>query len=394
MKILIIGQLPVEVGGKYTNGVCNVVYELSKCSSQDVKQYVYATNMDDIIARNIHSKTRYFGTILRPRNVLFNVLQRPLQTLRKWYYYKNVTHMSVIRNEFYYDNFTRIIQKVKPDIIHCMNIVQLAPLHFAAKEFRIPIVTTLHGVFTNMQDDKDLQEGNIMLSNYTTGLTAETMAGIVKMGFPASKSFLIPNGTDTSKFYYDNNERVKLRKILGLDNETTMMVTVGSLQHRKGQYSFCKILKDLPNSFKYHYYIIGSGPDKDKINKYIIDNGLQDKISIIGYIENTELYKYYSSADLYIHCSYAEGQALSEVEAFATDLKIAVNRDIVDTVVTDTKNERDYFIFEYNHFENEEFVNWAKNHKNNRRTRKQYDWNSIYKMYVCMYKKILKDEND
>ena len=47
-----------------------------------------------------------------------------------------------------------------------------------------------------------------------------------------------------------------------------------------------------------------------------------------------------------------------------------------------------------NHFENEEFVNWAKNHKNNRRTRKQYDWNSIYKMYVCMYKKILKDEND
>ena len=37
MRILIIGQLPKEIGGNYTTGAANVVYELSKQRDDGVR---------------------------------------------------------------------------------------------------------------------------------------------------------------------------------------------------------------------------------------------------------------------------------------------------------------------------------------------------------------------
>ena len=45
MRILIIGQLPKEIGGNYTTGAANVVYELSKQREDGVLYYTYGTNI-------------------------------------------------------------------------------------------------------------------------------------------------------------------------------------------------------------------------------------------------------------------------------------------------------------------------------------------------------------
>ena len=349
MRVLMIGQLPKEVGGSYTTGVCNVVYELSRCISEDVDLFVYATNLYVDKGKCIPGNAKYLGTRFRYLKVIWNVISNPIKTIRQWHYYKKVTHMSPIRCEFYKDNFMRVIKDVKPDIIHCMNIFQMAPLYYANLGSGIPIVLTLHGVFfDNDRDVEDLTKGNVLLSDYVTGLTPETMKRIVEiLHYSKDKSYMIPNGTDTKKFFYDSEARYELRKELCIDEDTCVMITVGSLQHRKGQLSFCKLLQRMPDEFNYKYIIIGKGDDKEKIEKYVLDNGMQEKVQIIGYVSNTELYKYYSAADVYIHSSYEEGQALSEVEAYASGLKVAANKDIIGTIVTDTTNKMDYYIYEY-----------------------------------------------
>ena len=90
--------------------------------------------------------------------------------------------------------------------------------------------------------------------------------------------------------------------------------------------------------------------------------------------------------------SFAEGQALSEVEAYTTDLKIALNIDIVGTVVTDTNNKSDYYLYDYDNFIVKDFIQWVQNRKTCRNTRRQLDWNTIMKQYISVYNRILKIE--
>lgn len=385
-----VGQLPKEVGGSYTTGVCNVVYELSRCYNKEVEMYVYATNLASDKASRIQGPSKYFGTKMRYFDVIWNVIKNPLKSVKEWRYYYQVTHMFPIRCEFYKDNFIRLIKEVQPDLIHCMNIFQMAPLYFANPNHNIPIVLTLHGVFfDNDKNVEDLTKGNIQLADYTTGLTPETMRGIESLNFPSFKSFMIPNGTDINKFHFDGNERMKIRSILGVKDDTVLMITVASLQQRKGQLSFCKILNKMPGEFNYKYVIIGKGEDEIKINQFVRDNNLQEKIFIIGYVPNIDLYKYYSAADIYIHSSYEEGQALSEIEAYATGLKTAVNKDIIGTVITYESNPDNYFTFDYKKFDVQAFINWCQAKYENRVTRKQFDWNNILDMYKVIYNSII-----
>ena len=114
---------------------------------------------------------------------------------------------------------------------------------------------------------------------------------------------MIPNGTDTSKFYYSEEERSALRKELAIDDETTVFLTIGSLSHRKGQYTMLTKLIELPSEFKYLYLIIGKGADEDKIKAYITENCMEGKVRVVGYVPNNELYRYHSAADVYLHCS-------------------------------------------------------------------------------------------
>ena len=387
MKILMIGQLPKEAGGKGTTGVGNVVYELSKCANNDVEFVVYATNMKDNKSRK-EGKCFYRGSRIRPLASLGHFVSNPLRAIKEYSYYRNKCgHGTVMRYEAFRDNIQRIIKEEKPDVIHCMSLVQMASTYFANRKYGIPTILTEHGC----DPDPNTECGNtIHLPDVVTGLTPQTMEDIAVHGIPKEKTVMVPNGTDTQKFYYSEEERIRLRKELGVDDQATVMLTIGSLCHRKGQYTMLSKIKELPSSFKYLYLIIGKGEDYDKIVAYINENQLQDRVRVIGYVANNELYRYHSAADVYVHCSRSEGQALSEVEAYATDLKTVVNRDVATTIVTDINNKDDYLVFDFDTFDVNDFVSWASLHKKHRHTRSKYDWNEIFGMYVEVYKKLLK----
>lgn len=390
MRVLLVGQLPVEAGGSYTTGVCNVVYELSKCANEDVKYVVYATNMLDIDRRN-EGNSIYRGTRINIFSSIIYLIKHPIESIREWNFYKHKCHASFIRNYAYRYNIERVIKEERPDIIHCMNVFQTASCYFANKKYKLPLILTLHGVNLNPQS-QDFMGSE--LADVVTGLTKDTMKGIKSLGVNDKKMVMIPNGTDTSRFYYSDEERVKLRNELGVDDNTTVMLTIGSISHRKGQLSFIYKLKAIPNNFKYLYLIIGKGDDEEKIRTFVEDNKMYDRVRIIGYVDNSELYKYHSAADVYVHASRWEGQALSEVEAYATDIKIVLNRDVIGTVITDTTNPEDYWLFDFDTFDEISFMRWASQHKRERKTRRLYDWKRIFEMYSNVYFRLMVREKN
>lgn len=393
MKILLIGQLPAEIGGNYTTGAANVVYELSKQSCQDMVYYTYGTNISSAKAQEASAAaSQYIGYKIRPFGMLFNTLLHPVATYRHWKHYKDADHHSILRYAFYEYNIRAAIKAVKPDLIHVNSIDNVSPIRFALGSKKIPVLLTCHGIFYR-GDKKDIVNRdrylcNIGLADAYSGLTAESLDEYEDfLGIDRKLVAIIPNGVDCSKYYFSKSERQKLRKEMGISDECKVFITVASVQERKGQLDFLKLLSILPMD-NYRYWIVGKGPDEIAINQYINEHNLQQKVSLLGYKTANELYKYYSAADIYAHPSWKEGQALSELEANATGLPTIVNKAIVKTIASDT-NSDNYYILDFADINVESLIAWINRRGNERRSRKTFDWSVIANRYYNLYKEII-----
>lgn len=93
-----------------------------------------------------------------------------------------------------------------------------------------------------------------------------------------------------------------------------ILCTCGRLSHVKGfdlAVEAAKILKD--NNTRFIWYFIGDGPERESLEKMIIENSLSECIIITGMKDNP--YPMIKSADIYIQPSYEEAHPLSIIEA-------------------------------------------------------------------------------
>lgn len=383
MKVLIIGQLPVEVGGNYTTGIAKVVFALSLQNISGLSYAVYATNAKERNINVSHSSSKYYGYKFLIGRMLSNIISHPISTFQEWKIYKTKGHVNPLRYEFYKANYQKILQIVKPDLIH-MNGVGIEPLYFANKQ-RIPVVLTCHGVFSRFRNPESSAR---LYADYVTGLTDETWNEIINyLCVDEQKISIIPNGVDTSKFYFSEDERNKIRKEFNISETTKVFVTVASVQERKGQLRFTELLKELPDK-DWEYWIIGKGPDEKVIKEYCETYGLSKKVRLLGYKSGDELYKYYSAADIYAHASTMEGQALCEIEAFSTGLKILVNDKIKGTIAKRELEDGDYIFVDFDAPCYLEISKWIEKRLKPRTSISTMDWHTVANQYFELYKKI------
>lgn len=392
MKVLLIGQLPKEIGGSYTTGVANVVYELSQHPVDGISYYTYGTNLKDEDARK-HScyGNQYLGFKIRPMHLLIGILLHPFRRIREWRHYKNIYKVNPLRFEIYRDNFVRVIKLVKPDVLN-IHGTGIAPLVYANRSFALPVVQTFHGVSDADDDEaRRIRPQNIdsaKLADYVTVLTPKIRQfAIDTLHVQKDKVAVIPNGCDTNKFFFDNSERQELRQKMKIKDTTTVFVTASSVIRRKGQLDFIKIVEKL--SIDCQYWIIGKGPDYENCVKYCEKHNLGEKVKFLGYVPNPELYKYYSAADVFVHASYREAQALCEIEAYACGMKIVLNKAIVHTVATDTSDKNIYFILDFDSLDLSSLIAWMQK-KQNRLSRKEKDWGNVVSDYKNYFESIIK----
>jgi glycosyltransferase involved in cell wall biosynthesis len=117
------------------------------------------------------------------------------------------------------------------------------------------------------------------------------------------------NVFDTKMINEKSNENADFIR----DRKTINFITVGTLSLVKGYQRLLECFKKLSDEgFSFNFYIIGAGPDYDKLKAYV-DSYLKNKVFFLGFQKNP--YKYVRQADMYICSSFDEGFSNAVAEA-------------------------------------------------------------------------------
>lgn len=91
------------------------------------------------------------------------------------------------------------------------------------------------------------------------------------------------------------------------------LVFCGSLEPRKNLIFLLDVFKKLCRLKDYHLTIIGDGPQKSLLEKYVANYELN--VTFTGRLERTEIYRIYQSCAVYVHTSLKESYSMSLLEA-------------------------------------------------------------------------------
>ena len=231
-----------------------------------------------------------------------------------------------------------VLDDFKPDIVHLNNFQRQlsASIIEPIKKRNIPIVYTAHDMNAICPTSAMLYNGKICEDCLTEGYKCCIKKSCVKNS--KLKSIL---GVIEFKYYKKNkiykkidciispSEFIKQQLIKGKISYNRIEVLhnfvmdssinnykddgyalfFGRLSIEKGVINLVKAMKKIPNGI---LMIAGDGPEKENIEKYIIDNRLESKIKMLGYLKQSEIKQYISHAKFvvlpsiwYENCPYS-----------------------------------------------------------------------------------------
>ena len=125
----------------------------------------------------------------------------------------------------------------------------------------------------------------------------------------------VPNSVDTESFLpAGRHQKELLREELGLPVNAHLLISVGSLEHRKNFEQIINAVK-ISERRDLHLIILGSGPLKESLLQLA---GNDSRIRLVDHVDSPVLY--YQCSDLFISASLAEGLPNTVLEAMSCGL--------------------------------------------------------------------------
>lgn len=123
------------------------------------------------------------------------------------------------------------------------------------------------------------------------------------------------------------------------DSNSVNFVTVARLVQQKALDRLIIVhSKLIKEGLKHNFYVIGEGPEKDKLEKMINDNQVQESFKLLGKRENP--YPYIKKADYFCLLSYFEGYPMVVEEAKILNKPILITDTAAREVVRDYENSQ------------------------------------------------------
>jgi len=218
------------------------------------------------------------------------------------------------------------LKKDSYDIIHC---------HFGTKgtlgvllrdlgAIQGKVITSFHGYDVNtypIKYGKDVYKLLFQKVDLCTVNTDFTGDKVKALGCAPDKIVKLPMGLDIKKFSFVGRKPDSINRI--------KVLTVGRLVEKKGLvYSIkavAKVLKTYPNL---QYQIVGDGVLKRQLRALIIRLGIEDKVKLLGWMNQDEVRELYEKAHIFVLPSVTarngdqEGQGLVLQEAEAMGLPV------------------------------------------------------------------------
>ncbi len=209
----------------------------------------------------------------------------------------------------------------------------------------------------------------------------------------------LSNGIEDKYFKRGHPERVRSKYNLGAKK---VLMYLSRLAPEKNQdkilLAFKEIHKRVPNS---HFLIVGVGPLQSKLEEMICELGLEDAVTMAGFVPDCEVLDYYAAADVTTLWSKVEAQGLVLLEAMAQGTpSIGLNAMGIEDVIIHEKTgflvnseqefiERTIQLFKDDALAQEFRRNCLKEIENHRMARIVEIWTAIYHNLIDLYPKIV-----
>lgn len=199
-----------------------------------------------------------------------------------------------------------------------------------AKRYGIYTIAHSHNV------NKMLSMGDILygLFAYPTRFVADSFfacsveAGVSrygkKIGNDEVRCVVLRNAIDTNRFVVNTDAQKRMRKVLNLSENQTVIGNVSRFSEQKNHTFlldiFAQIHRKNPEAM---LLLVGDGDLRPQIEKNIMELGLTDSVIMTGIQSNT--WDYYQVMDVFLMPSYYEGLPVSLVEAQTAGLPCCVS---------------------------------------------------------------------
>lgn len=165
----------------------------------------------------------------------------------------------------------------------------------------------------------------LCVKNATTLVACGEEAG--KFLYGKKEFIILNNALDIEKYSFKSEIRKKIRKDMGITDNTLVIGHIGRFIEVKNHTfiidCFEKLTKENEN---YKLILIGNGELESKIKSIVAQKKLNDKVCFTGVVSNP--YDYYNAFDLFILPSIREGLPIVALEAQANGLKCFLSKNI------------------------------------------------------------------
>lgn len=222
----------------------------------------------------------------------------------------------------------QILNEGQYSVIHDNTLHISIPMMWCAKRKGVP-VRILHSHSSKLSNTVVKEIRNraflpVLKSISTDYVACSNIAGKTMFG---NKYFtVIPNVVHAEKFKFAPSNRELIRSKMNVTSKF-VIGTVGRMSIEKNPYFaidiFKKLLNEIPNA---EYWWVGSGPLDSAIKDYVSEQGLTDKVRLLGSRDDVALL--YQGMDAFFLPSKFEGLGLVCLEAQAAGLPCIVSDSV------------------------------------------------------------------
>jgi len=215
----------------------------------------------------------------------------------------------------------------------CIDAHFVYPDGFAAvrlgRKLGLPAVVSARGsdinLYSSFRAIRPMLRWTLLHGDGAIAVSDDLKNKIIALGIPESKIRVISNGVDAERF--QPRDAKSARKQLGLPEEGSIAVSVGSLIESKGHHLLIAAIAELARSFpQLRLYILGEGAYRSTLEQLVREKKMQDRIFLFGTRPNEELSLWFSVADLSCLMSSREGWPNVVSEALACGTPVLATR--------------------------------------------------------------------
>jgi glycosyltransferase involved in cell wall biosynthesis len=233
-----------------------------------------------------------------------------------------------------------LLRREKPDLVHAHMPISGFIARLAARLTGVPNVAyTCHGFLFNQPGPWPrralaflIEFAGGRLTDLTMTVSTEEAADARRLWI-ARSAIPIGNGRDPARFHPDPDARSRIRRELGADPNTPVIVIVSRLVRHKGYPELLAAMRDVPGA---ELWVVGERLRSDHgadMERAFEAAALGDRVRRLGY--RADVAEVLAASDIFVLPSHFEGLPMSVIEAMLTGLPV---------VATDIRGPREQVV--------------------------------------------------